>query len=160
MRALISFFRDRVILAGISISCAIIVALLPFFLERIIAGRAIRNTLNIAAHNPSAPDAFRANVLFALVLLMPTVAFWFWRKPSINYTEFWLIAGLCTSIAITVVIGGISGPYHLLPFVPLCLYTAIIMADAPARAPVASQAIAFIFILLLLAYVPGGFIVK
>ena len=157
--ARVNSIRDRVILAGISISCAIIVALLPFCLkESSLVGYS--QYLNIAVHNPSAPDAFRANVLFALVLLMPTVAFWFWRKPSINHTEFWLIAGLSISIAIIVVIGGISGPYHLLPFVPLCLYTAIIMADAPARAPAASQAIAFIFILLLLAYIPGGFIVN
>lgn len=147
--------RERVILVIIGAACAITFALLPFFLkESSLIG--YLQYLKLAAHHPFAPDAFRANLLFALVIFMPAVAFWFWRRPAINPTEFWLLAGLCISVAIAIVIGGISGPYHLLPFVPLGLYVAIIMADAPAPEPAASETISFIFLLLLLAYIPGG----
>jgi hypothetical protein len=151
--------RDRINLIIIGFVCAIIFALLPFLQEdSSLIG--YLQYLNIAAHHRFAPDAFSANLLFALVLLMPAVAFWFWRRPAISPTDLWLLGGLCTSIAIAVVIGGISGPYHLLPFAPLFLYAAIIMADAPAPRPAASQIFAIIFLLLLLAYGPASFIIN
>ena len=157
--ARVKIARDQIVFAIIGVTCAIIFSLLPFCLKKSSLVGYLQY-LNVAAHHRFAPGAFRANILFALVLFMPSVAFWFWRKPAINPTEFWLLAGLCISIAIAVVIGGISGPYHLLPFVPLCLYAAIIMADAPAREPAASRTIAIIFLLLLLAYGPGSFIIN
>ena len=152
--------RDRIILAVIGVACAIIFAFLPFCLkESSLVG--YWQYLNIAAHHRFAPDAFRANLLFALAIFSPIVGIWFWRKPALNHTEFWLLAGLSISVAIAVCIGSISGPYHLLPFVPLCLYVATIMAAAPGRQskPAPRETIAIIFIVLLLAYGPGGFII-
>jgi hypothetical protein len=152
--------RDRIILAVIGIVCALVFALLPFCLkESSLVG--YWQYLNIAAHHRFAPDAFRANLLFALAIFSPIVGIWFWRKPALNATEFWLFAALSISVAIAVCIGSISGPYHLLPFVPLCLYVATILAAAPGRQskPAPRETIAIIFIVLLLAYGPGGFII-
>jgi hypothetical protein len=147
--------RDRVILAIIGVACAIIFALLPFSLnESSLVGYS--QYLNIAGKHSLSLDAFRANLLLALVLFAPAVVIWFWRRPAINPAEFWLLAGLCISVAITVVIGSVSGPYHLLPFVPLCLYAAIVVSDAAE----ASRIIAIIFLLLLLAYGPGGYVLN
>jgi hypothetical protein len=152
--------RDRIILTVTAVACAIIFALLPFCLkEPSLVG--YWQYLNIAAHHRFAPDAFRANLLFALAIFSPIVGIWFWRKPELNPTEFWLFAGLSISVAIAVCIGSISGPYHLLPFVPLCLYVATIMAAAPGRQskPAPRETIAIIVVVLLLAYGPGGFII-
>jgi hypothetical protein len=152
--------RDRIILAVIGVACAIIFAFLPFCLkESSLVG--YWQYLNIAAHHRFAPDAFRANLLFALAIFSPIVGIWFWRKPTLTRTEFWLIVGLSVSVVTAVCIGSISGPYHLLPFVPLCLYAATIMAQAPGRdsEPVARKTISIIFVFLLLAYGPGGFII-
>jgi hypothetical protein len=155
--------RDRVILAFIGVACAIIFALLPFCLrESSLVG--YLQYLNITTHHRFDPDAFRANLLFSLVLITPTVVIWSWRKPAINPVEFWLLAGLCVSMAITVVIGSASGagPYHLLPFVALCLYAAVLMADAPVHGSksAARQMLAIIIPLLLLAYAPSSFIIN
>jgi hypothetical protein len=152
--------RDRIILAVIGVACAVIFVLLPFCLkETSLIGYS--QYLDIAAHHRFAPDAFRATVLFALAIFSPIVGIWFCRKPALNPTESWLLAGLSISVAIAVCIGSISGPYHLLPFVPLCLYVAAIMAGAPAREsePAPRGTITIIFLLLLLAYGPGGFII-
>ena len=81
-----------------------------------------------------------------------------------NPPECLLLAGLCISIALTVIIASLSasGPYHLLPFVPLCLYMVAVMAAAPSReselAP--QETIAIIFLLSLLAYGPGIYLVN
>jgi hypothetical protein len=152
--------RDRIILAVVGVTCAIIVALLPFWLkESSLVG--YWQYLNIAAHHRFAPDAFRANLLFALAIFSPIVGIWFWRKPALNPTESWLLAGLSISVAVAVCIGSISGPYHLLPFVPLCLYVIAIMTTAPPGQSKAAprETIAIIFLVLLLAYIPGGLII-
>jgi hypothetical protein len=155
--------RDRIILVILNIAYAVIFALLPFCLkESSLIGYG--QYLSMAAHHGFAPDTFRANLLFALAIFSPIAAIWFWRKPALDPREFWLFAGLSVSVAMVVCVGSVSGggPYHLLPFVPLCLYVATIMAAAPAgrSKPVPRETIAIIFLLLLLAYFPGGFIVN
>ena len=152
--------RDRIILAAIGIVCALIFALLPFFLkESSLVGYV--QYLNIAAHHRFLPGMVNLNLLVGVVLFSPAVAIWFWRKPALNPAEFWLLTGLSISVAIAVVVGSVSGPYHLLPFVPIYLYVATIMAAAPARRFKAElrETIAIIFLVLLLAYGPGGFII-
>src|SRR3974390_2042578 len=147
--------RDRIIFVVIGFACAIIFAFLPFCLkESSLVG--YWQYLNIAAHHRFAPDAFRENLRFALAIFSPIVGIWFWGKPALNATEFWLLAGLSISVAITVCMGSISGPYHLLPFVPLCLYVATIMAAAPGRQskPAPRETITIIFIVLLFSYGP------
>src|SRR6516165_2899068 len=122
--------RDRIILAVIGIVCALIFALLPFFLkESSLVGYV--QYLNIAAHHRFLPGMVNLNLLVGVVLFWPAVAIWFWRKPALNPAEFWLLTGLSISVAIAVVVGSVSGPYHLLPFVPIYLYVATIMAAAP-----------------------------
>ena len=152
--------RDRVIVAIIGVTCAIIVALLPFCLkESSLVG--YWQYLRLAADHGLSLDLFKDNLFFALFLFALVVfpiiyGIWFWGKPAINPSEFWLLAGLCISIAIAVVIGSVSGggPYHLLPFVPVCLYAAAAVSDAHAAE--ANRMIAISFLLLLLAYGPGG----
>ena len=116
--------RDRIILAVIGVACAIIFALLPFCLkESSLVG--YWQYLNIAAHHRFAPDAFRANLLFALAIFSPIVGIWFWRKPALNITEFWLFAGLSMSVAIAVCVGSVSGggaisPSSVCPVLLIC----------------------------------------
>ena len=158
--ARVKILRDRAIVAIIGVSCAIIIALLPFCLEEIsLVG--YWQYLHLAANHGLSLDLFKDNlffalVLFAIVLFAIIYGIWFWRRPAINPSELWLLAGLCVSTAIAVVIGSVSGggPYHLLPFVPVCLYAAVAVSGAPATE--VNRMSAIIFLLLLLAYSPGG----
>ena len=145
----------RIALAIVGLACAIIFALLPFCLKESSLGGYLQY-LNIAAKHELYPSTLKLNLLVALVLFTPVVVIWFRRKSAINPTEFWLLVGLCISIAIAVVVGSVSGPYHLLPFVPLCLYAAAVLSDAAE----VRRIIAIIFLLLLLAYGPGGYVLN
>ena len=147
--------HGRFILAIIGVACAAIFALLPFCLKES-SLVSYSQYVHLAADHGLSTDAFKANLLFALVLFAPIVGIWFWRKPGINYETFWLLVGLCISTAIAVVVGSVSGPYHLLPFAPLCLY-AVILVTGVAEA---NQIIAILFLVLLLAYGPGGYILN
>ena len=150
--------RDRIIVAIIGVACAILFALLPFCLNQSsLVGYS--QYLNLAADHGLSLETFRLNLLFALVLIGVIFGNWYWRRPAIKRAEFWLLAGLCMSIAIAVVVGSVSGggPYHLLPFVPVCLYGAVVVSDSPAGET--SRIIAIVFVVLLLAYGPGGFII-
>ena len=155
--------RDRVILALIGAACAILFVLLPFCLKE--SSLVVYSQyLNIIAKHDVSFAVFRANLLFALVLITPSVVILVWRRPVISSVDSWLLAGLCISIAIVVVMSSVSGagPYHLFPFVPLCLYAVVIIMHTPVHEPkpAARQIIAIIFILLLLAYAPGGFLIN
>lgn len=159
--ARVTLTRDRIILAILGVACAILFVLLPFCLkETSLVGYS--RYLSVAAHHSFTSDAFRANLLFALVLLVPAIVIWLWREPAINHTDFWLLVGLCISIAVAVVVGSVSGPYHLLPFAPLCLYAAITMGSEPAaeHKTEVNRTIAIIFLVLVLAYGPGGLILN
>ena len=83
--ARVNILRDRVILASISVSLRYHICSAAILSERIIVSRLLAIPECSSPSSVLSPDAFRANVLFALVLIMPTVAFWFWRKPSINH---------------------------------------------------------------------------
>jgi hypothetical protein len=146
--------RDRATLALIGVICVITFALLPFCLKASsLAGYS--QYLNVAADHALYFGLLQLNLLVALVLFAPIVGIWFWRKPTIEAPEFWLITGLCISVAITVVLAGVSGPYHLLPFVPICLYAAIAISPITE----VNRIIAFLFLLLVLAYGPGGYFI-
>jgi hypothetical protein len=69
--------------------------------------------------------------------------------------ERWLIAGLILSMAITVIVASKpgSGPHHFFPFVPLCLYGAIVLLDSPSTE--APRIATIVFLLMLAAYSPG-----
>jgi len=145
--------HERVSLAIIGILSAITMALLPFCLQQSSLVDYLQY-LKIAANQELSLSYIKNNLSFALVLIAPTITIWFWRRPAIDPPDLWAFAGLLISIAITVVIGGRggAGPYHFLPFVPLCLYAAIVVANSPA---VETRRIAaIVFVLLLLAYGP------
>jgi len=147
--------RDQIILVVIGVACATMFALLPFCVkEASLVGYS--QYLKLYADHGFSLDVFRWNISVALVLFAPIAGIWYWRRPAIDRSEFWLLTGLCISIAITVIIASVSGagPYHLLPFFPLCLYAAIVVSDASAAE--ASRIIAVIFLLSLLAYGPYG----
>ena len=146
--------RERVELTMTGLVCAATLALLPFCLKQISLFEYSQYLKTVAGHGLSI-DLIAANFRFAFALTAPIVAIWFWRRPTIGAREFWTLAGLFTSIAITVVISSKpgSGPHHLLPFIPLCLYAAIVVADL--RGPDTSRLSAIILILLLLAYCPS-----
>jgi hypothetical protein len=145
--------RDRVILAIIGVACASIFTLLPFCLKEASLTGYAQYLIIIGDHGLSLHE-LSENITVALVLFAPIVGIWYWRRPAINPSELWLLVGLCISIAITVVVGSVrgGGPIHLLPFVPLCIYAAIIISGAPAAE--APQIIAIIFLLSLIAYGP------
>ena len=99
--------------------------------------------------------ALAQDVQSPFALTAPIVAIWFWRRPRIGAREFLDISWIVHIYRETVVISSKpgSGPHHLLPFIPLCLYAAIVVADL--RGPDTSRLSAIILILLLLAYCPS-----
>jgi len=139
--------RDRFVVAIVGVACAIIVILLPFCLKQSSLVGYLHYLRVAALHR----FAFEENLLFAAALFAPIIAVWFWCKPVINPPELWLLGGLGISLATAVLIGGVSGPYHLLPFVPICLYCAI--AILPTKE--ARRVGPIIFSVFLLAYGPG-----
>lgn len=121
--------RDQMFLTIIIGACATAFALLPFCLNNMSFIGYLRY-LSVAAHHDLRPAALKSNILFALVLLMPIVSILFWRKSAIGSSEFWLLVGLPISIATAIVVASVSGPYHLLPFAPICLYAIAVVSPA------------------------------
>jgi len=146
--------RERFGVAIAGFVCGAILAFLPFFLKQSSLYEYSRY-LRAAADHGISLDWVEANFRYALALVTPAMAIWFWYRPSISSRDRWAFAGLITSIAITVIIAGKpgSGSHHLLPFIPLCLYAAINVGDL--RGAAANGLSAIIFILLLLAYYPS-----
>jgi hypothetical protein len=140
--------RERIAVAIVGVACAIVVVFLPFFSKQASVEGYLRYLI-ISTHHGMSPFLILQNLQFALLLVIPIIALWFWRRPALNPPELWMLAVLGTSIAITVVIAGKpgAGPHHLLPFVPLCLYAIIISVGAPT-AESRAGAIMFIFVLL------------
>ncbi len=146
--------RDQIKFVAIVSLCACLVALLPFCLNQNSLSDYFQY-LEIATKHGFDPELLDDNLRFTLVLFAPIIAIWFWRRPKINAPEIWALGGLFVSIAITVVVGAKvgAGSHHLVPFVPLCLYSAVAMSNLPAKT--ADRIAVPIFIVLLIAYSPS-----
>jgi hypothetical protein len=153
--------RDRIVVAVIGTTCAVIVAALPFFGKDASLVNYFLYLKVVAGSRPLLSGPIYSNLRFALFLITPIIAAWFCRRPTIKPAEFWLLVGLGASMASVILIGGKdgAGPWHLLPLVPICLYGTILVLEAPVTrrtAPLDSIRIgATGLILLTIAYGPG-----
>jgi hypothetical protein len=153
--------RDRIVVALIGITCAIIVAVLPFLSKEASIVDYFQYLIVFTRHPEFQIGLIKSNLKFSLFLIAPIIAAWFWLRPTIKPAEFWLLVGMGVSMAPAVVIASRdgAGPYYLLPFIPFCLYGTILILEAPITrrtAPQNSIVIGTIgLIVLIFAYGPG-----
>ena len=145
---------ERLTLTIVGTACAIVFALLPFVWNQIsIVG--YMQYLTMASHHGLSETLIKKNVLFAFDLLAPIAVIWFLRKPDLTGPDIIFLTGLCASMLMMIIVGGKAGagPHHLIPFIPLCLYGAVIVLK-PAESR-AGRTSAIVYISLFLAYGPG-----
>ena len=147
-------FRKRAVLSAVGAGCAVIFVLLPFYAKASsLEGYLLY--LKLAARHGVSLELIRKNCVFALAIFAPMAVIWYWRRPTLELRERWLIAGLILSMAITVIVAAKpgSGPHHFFPFVPLCLYGVVVLLDSPSTE--APRITTIVFLLMLAAYSPG-----
>jgi hypothetical protein len=154
-------WRDRIGLATLSLIAATVVAGFPF-----LAGEAsvegYKSVLLMSAKQGLSLDVFKSNLLFALVLLSPIVFVLYFRRPTLDATDRWFIAGLFASLAVTTLIASKpgAGTHHLLPFITLSAYGLLSVSESPNSKPVPQLYVHAVGILvlvpLLLFYSPGA----
>jgi hypothetical protein len=145
---------ERIGVALVGLIFATIMLLLPFCLKQSSLAGYIQY-LTVSVNQGLSPTLLKENLQFAILLVAPAIAIWFWRRPIIDTTNLWGFAGLCACVAMIVIIGSKhgAGSHHLVPFIPLSLY-AVVAVSGP-RATEARENTVIIFVLLLLSYGPA-----
>jgi len=122
--------RDRIVVTAAGVSAGIVFCALPFLLRPVNLPGYLQY-LEMAARHGLSLTLLKQNTLFALGLSILVVVAWLRRKSAIDRTGIWFLIGFFASMAITAVIAAKpgSGPSHLIPFVPLCLYGVALSAE-------------------------------
>jgi hypothetical protein len=155
--ARVKSLRGQVLIALIGGACAVASALLPYLAK----GASITNYLRFLAAELDSGfswSLFVINLLFMFILTAPLVGILIWRKPALSSPDRWMLVALGISLAVTTLIGTISGggTRHLLPLLPICIY-GIAVVNGPSKTE-AKEVAALIFVSVFFAYSPNLFL--
>jgi hypothetical protein len=153
--ARVETLRGRLVMAIIGSLCAAASALLPYLEKGVSIGGFLQH-LRVQLGQHWRASLLIQNLLVTLILTVPILVIWIWRKHALNHPDRWLFIAFWLSAVLVVITGAKSGAgsYYLLPLMPIWIYmVAVGCASFVTKAKLGTALI--LFVSFFLAYGPN-----
>ena len=132
-------WKDRIGLAVLTTVGAAVTAILPLTLNLWGGGTSSEGYISVllmtSKHGLSLSSReFQNSAIFALLLLSPIVSILYFVRPKICGSDRWFLVGLAFSLFLAVAVASKpgAGSHHIIPLIPLSLYSLASVATAPS----------------------------